>query len=337
MRAALITGLSGSHLTEAEASFLREARPAGLILFTRNCARPDQVRRLVGDARAAIGAGDMLVLIDQEGGRVARLRPPNWRLLPPATSYAALYESDPAAALAAAEQAARLTADDLTGLGINTNCAPVLDVPAAGTHAIIADRAFGPTPDRVTALGRAVASGHLAGGVLPVVKHIPGHGRAQVDSHLELPVVDASRAELEATDFAPFRALSDLPLAMTAHVVYAAIDPGAPASTSAIVTRDVIRAHIGFDGLLMSDDLSMRALAGPVRERAAAVVRAGSDIALHCNGSLPEMEAAAAGAGRLEGRALQRLERATALLGRNDGFDRRVAEAAIARLLALDA
>ncbi|MGE3066281.1 MAG: beta-N-acetylhexosaminidase, partial [Hyphomicrobiaceae bacterium] len=261
MPSAFICGLSGLELAPSERDFLRDARPCGIILFARNCAEPDQVRRLVADAREALG-GDALVLIDQEGGRVRRLRPPHWRELPAAASYAALYGRDPAAAVRAAHLAARLTAADLRDLGININCAPVLDLPQPGSHAIIGDRAYGSDVERIIVLGRAVADGLSAGGVLPVIKHIPGHGRATKDSHHDLPVVDADRAVLDATDFAPFRALADLPAAMTAHVVYTAVDPSAPASASATVIGDVVRGAIGFQGLLMCDDLSMQALAG---------------------------------------------------------------------------
>lgn len=333
MRTALITGLAGRSLGADEAAFLKASRPAGLILFARNIADPDQVRRLIADARAAIGADAMLVLVDQEGGRVQRLGPPHWRALPSAALLAKLYARDPAAALAAARAVARLTAADLKSLGFNTNCTPVLDVPVAGAHTVIGDRAYGATPGQVAALGRAVGEGHLAQGLLPVIKHVPGHGRAIADSHLELPIVSASRAELTAHDFAPFRALADLPAAMTAHVVYTAIDPTAPASTSAVVTRDVIRGEIGFAGLLMSDDLSMKALTGPMRARAEAVIAAGSDLALHCNGDLAEMHAAAEGVPELGGEALQRFARATALLERNDAFDVAAATVVLDRVM----
>jgi len=333
MRAALITGLAGETLREQERAFLAAHRPAGLILFARNIRDPEQVRRLIGDARDAIGADTTLVLVDQEGGRVQRLRPPHWRALPTAEQLARRHAVDPASAVAAARDIARLTAADIRALGFNTNCTPVLDVPAVGCHAVIGDRAYGTDPAQVAAFGRAIAEGHLAGGVLPVIKHVPGHGRAVADSHLELPIVSAPKDELERADFAPFRALADLPAAMTAHVVYAAIDPGAPASTSAIVTRDVIRGHIAFDGLLMSDDLSMKALSGSMRERAEAVIAAGSDLALHCNGDLAEMQGAAEGVPGLAGDALRRFQRATAWLASNDPFDRSAAEAVLADVM----
>lgn len=336
MSLGLITGLAGELLTPEERVFLRGARPCGLILFQRNCRDPDQVRRLVGEATAAIGGAGVLVLIDQEGGRVCRLRPPQWRLLPPARAYGALFARDPVRGRRAAELAARLTAEDLRDIGINTNCVPVLDVPVPGAHDIIGTRAYGETPAVVADLGRAVADGLMAGGVLPVMKHMPGHGRAGVDSHLALPRIAASRAEL-AADFAPFRALADLPAGMTAHVVFTALDDTAPASISAVVVGDVIRRDIGFDGLLMSDDLSMKALSGTMRQRAEAVVAAGSDVVLHCNGDLEEMTQAAAGAAVLAAAALSRYRRCLAVVGAARPFDRNEAETTLSEVLAAGA
>jgi beta-N-acetylhexosaminidase len=335
-RCALITGLSGLDLESEERLFLAETRPAGLILFARNIATHDQIRRLVGEARSAIGDDECLILIDQEGGKVQRLRPPLGRALPPAAAYGALYEEDRATACRAARLAARLLAEDLRALGINTDCAPVLDVPVREAHEIIGSRAYGWTVGQVAALGRAVAEGFMDGGVVPVIKHIPGHGRATADSHLALPVVTTSTAELEATDFAPFKALADMPAAMTAHVVFSAIDAGAPASTSARVTADIIRGHIGFCGLLMSDDLSMQALSGAMRGRAGAVIAAGSDVALHCNGDLSEMRAAADGLPVLEGAALRRFQSACGIISRCEDFDRAEAVAALESVLARD-
>ncbi len=333
MRSALITGLAGATLLPDETRFLSEMRPIGIILFLRNCVSHHQIRALVADAKVAIGSDEVLVLIDQEGGRVQRLRPPLGRALPPAAAYAALYAQNPSKVCQAAFDAARLVAQDLIELGINTDCAPVLDVPVEGSHAIIGDRAYGTSPEQVAALGRAVAEGFLAGGVLPVIKHIPGHGRATKDSHLDLPVVTTSHADLSATDFAAFKALSDMPAAMTAHVVFTGIDPDAPASTSLKVTRDVMRGEIGFDGLLMSDDLSMHALTGTIRERAEAVIRAGSDVALHCNGDLTEMAQAAAGVPVLAGDALRRAESALRLLQSSKPFDLARAEASLALVI----
>jgi beta-N-acetylhexosaminidase len=268
---------------------------------------------------------------------VQRLRPPLGRALPPAAAYGRYYARDCGAAAVAAFAAARLLAADLADLGINTDCAPVLDVPVAGAHDIIGDRAYGRDVAQVVALAKAVAEGFMAGGVLPVIKHIPGHGRATADSHLALPVVSEPRAELMATDFAPFKALSSMPAAMTAHVVFRAIDPDAPASTSAIVTREIIRGAIGFDGLLMSDDLTMRALSGPMRARAEAVIAAGSDLALHCNGDLAEMLEAAAGAGTLSGRAEARFAAAVNVTKTVQPFDAAAAEAQLAQVLAIAA
>jgi beta-N-acetylhexosaminidase len=337
MRCALITGVAGEILSQDEAAFLRAAQPCGLILFARNCREIDQIRRLVGDAKAAIGLASLLVLIDQEGGRVRRLRPPQWRELPAAAAYGALYAEGGEQAIRAAWLVARLTAADLRRSDINANCAPVLDLAVPGAHAIIGDRAYGPTPDQVACLGRAVAEGYMAGGVLPIIKHIPGHGRALLDSHLELPVVATPWPELSLTDFAPFRALRHMPAAMTAHVVYSDVDPDAPASTSVVLTEAVIRGEIGFGGLLMSDDLSMNALAGSVRSRAEAVIRAGSDIALHCNGALAEMDEAAAGVPVLAGAALERFERCLIVLERAEAFDAAEAETKLAEVLAAKA
>lgn len=333
MAKAFITGVAGPELSAREAAFLKAAQPAGLILFSRNCIDADQIRRLIGDVRTAVGGDDLLVLIDQEGGRVQRLKPPLGRELPPALAYAHLYRDDPEAGLEAAFLAARLLADDLKALDINTDCAPVLDVPVPGGHAIIGDRAYGDEPDLVGRLGRAVAEGFMAGGVLPVIKHIPGHGRATKDSHHDLPVVTEPADVLSATDFAPFKALSDMPAAMTAHVVFTAIDPDQPASTSRRVTEEVIRGAIGFHGLLMSDDLSMRALSGSFAARARAVLDAGSDLALHCNGVLAEMEEVADAVPELAGAALRRFQAAVAVLGRREPYDSARAEARLALAL----
>jgi len=337
MRTALITGVAATALRPQETDFLRDTRPAGLILFARNLVDHAQIRTLVAAVREAVGTDELLVLIDQEGGRVQRLRPPLGRALPPAAAYGRLYARDPAQATAAAFAVARLLAEDLKALSINTDCAPVLDLPVSGAHAVIGDRAYGTNIDQVVRLARAVAEGFMAGGVLPVIKHIPGHGRATKDSHMALPVISESREELSATDFAPFKALNAMPAGMSAHIIYRAIDPDAPASTSPIVTRDVIRGEIGFDGLLMSDDLSMKALSGGMRQRAEAVIAAGSDIVLHCNGDLREMRSAAAGAPALQGRALQRFEAALGVLDAHQPYDITAAEAHLARVLTVAA
>lgn len=329
---AFITGISGQVLSAAEAAFLRAARPAGVILFARNIDHAGQVRRLIQDAQTAIGAPS-LILVDQEGGRVQRLRPPHWRALPSGAMYAARALINLDAAVADAWLIARLMAFDLRALGITCNCTPVLDVPVAGAHEVIGSRALGTTPAMIAALGRAIAEGHMAGGVLPVIKHIPGHGRAMVDTHLALPTVTASERELAASDFAPFKALADLPAAMTAHVVFASLDAHATASTSALVTARIIRGYIGFDGLLMSDDLSMQALSGTPADRARAVLAAGSDLALHCNGVLEEMEQVAAVAPVIEGRSAGRFARALAVTHTQSPFDTAAAIAALERVM----
>jgi beta-N-acetylhexosaminidase len=307
---AFITGLAGLALSQAEKAFLREAQPWGLIVFKRNVVEPEQLRRLVGDVRATLGR-DVPVLVDQEGGRVQRLGPPHWPKYPPAAAYGRLYDRDRGAGLAAAELGARLIAADLASVGIDIDCMPVADVPAAGADAIIGDRAFGDAPGKVAALAGAFAQGLAEGGVLPVVKHIPGHGRATADSHQRLPVVKAERATLEATDFAAFRPLASLPLAMTAHVVFTAIDPVEPATTSTAIVSEVIRGSIGYRGLLLSDDLSMGALSGSLAARTQAAIAAGCDMALHCNGDMNEMCEVAAAAPTLAG---ERARRAAAAL-----------------------
>ena len=332
MLSAFITGLAGPQLSAREAAVLREARPCGVILFARNAVDPDQLRRLTDAASAAVGE-EILVLIDQEGGRVQRLKPPHWRTLPAAAAYAAGYGGDLQRAARAACAAARLTAADLCAVGINTNCAPLLDVPAPGSHGVIGDRAYADRAEDVAELGAAVAEGLMDGGVLPVIKHIPGHGRAMADSHFDLPVVRATQEELEASDFVPFRRLAKLPAAMTAHVVFTAYDADAPASISRRVTEDVVRGSIGFDGLLMSDDLAMKALAGGVAARAAAVFAAGSDVVLACNGGLQETESVAAVAPPLAGRALARFERARAVFRQQQPFEVAEAEARLAEVL----
>ncbi len=328
-RRAFICGLSGLALTPAERDFLSRTHPAGLILFARNVESPDQVRRLIADAKAAAGGdGRMLVMVDQEGGRVQRLREPHWPRYPAARAFSKLQRDDRQNAKQAAYLCARLMAHDLRELGFNTTCAPVLDVPVPGADNIIGDRAYAEEARAVIELGGAVADGLLAGGILPVMKHIPGHGRAMADSHLALPVVDTLLPDLEAHDFAPFRALRHIPMAMTAHVVFSAVDPSAPVTTSGKAIREVIRCHIGFDGLLMSDDLGMRALSGAIADRARASFAAGCDLALHCNGAVEEMAAVAAVAPCLEGAALQRFEATLAQLREPEGFDREAAEQA---------
>lgn len=333
MTAAMIAGLSGGTLTADERTFYRDVQPAGVILFKRNVLEPSAVRALVDDVRNAVGSEQFLVLIDQEGGRVQRLKAPAARDLPPAAAFAALYEVDPEQAKHAAYSVARLAAHDLSRYGVTMNCAPVLDVPVPGAHDVIGDRAYGQTVHQVVELAREVARGLLAGGVVPVIKHIPGHGRAGCDSHLDLPVVTTSHAKLSQTDFASFKALSHLPAAMTAHVVFSALDSDHPASTSDRIIKDIIRGEIGFDGLLMSDDLSMKALRGDMRGRAEAVIRAGSDVALHCNGDLSEMREAAAGVPQLSSRAHERFAAACAWAGTSTPYDEREAVALLSDLM----
>jgi beta-N-acetylhexosaminidase len=311
---AVVFGCAGPVLTLEERAFFRESQPLGFILFRRNVASPDQVKNLVREMRAAVGREDAPVLIDQEGGRVARLRPPHWPSHPAARRIGQLAERAPAAGREAAWLNGRLLAAMLFDLGITVDCAPVCDVPIPHAHDVIGDRAFGGDPQSVTELARATCEGFLAGGVLPVIKHIPGHGRAFTDSHQELPVVDAARSELDVTDFVPFRGLADLPLGMVAHVVYRAIDPGRPASTSAAVIAGIVRDLLGFDGLLFSDDLSMGALWGAPATRARDVLAAGCDVALHCNGDLAEMREIAAVVPVLDGIGAARWQRAVATL-----------------------
>jgi beta-N-acetylhexosaminidase len=333
---AFIAGCAGLELAVEEQAFFREAEPWGLILFRRNVSDPEQVRRLTAAFRDCVGRTDAPVLIDQEGGRVQRLVPPHWPRYPAGRAYGLASPKDPSRRRALAWLGARLIAADLRSVGVTVDCLPVLDVPAPGSHSIIGDRAYGDEPALVAELGRAAAEGLMAGGVLPVVKHIPGHGRANLDSHEALPRVGASLAELRRRDFPPFRALADMPLAMTAHIVFEAIDPERPATTSPTVIAEIIRGEIGFNGLLMSDDVSMKALSGDFRARAEASFQAGCDIALHCNGKMDEMRAVAEVAPVLAGEALRRAEAALARIAREpDPFDAVEARAELDAALAL--
>jgi len=333
MRSRAIYGCSGLTLSAAERDFFRDARPWGFILFARNVESPDQVRRLNAELRDTVEDASAPILIDQEGGRVARLKPPHWRARAPAARFGDLHRSDPDKAREAVWLNARLIAHELHGLGLNVDCLPVLDVPAPGGHDIIGDRAFAADPATVIDLGRAQIQGLLDGGVLAVMKHIPGHGRAGADSHLALPRVAASREDLSASDFVTFRSLNLCPLAMTAHVVYDSIDPQRPATTSAKVVRDVIRGEIGFEGLLMSDDLSMRALEGSFASRAKAALFAGCDVVLHCNGDMDEMKQVATEAKALEGLSARRATLALAQLKAPESLDPETAEARLGVLL----
>jgi beta-N-acetylhexosaminidase len=312
MTSSAIYGCLGLTLTDAEKRFFRESDPWGFIIFARNIDTPDQVRALTSDLRDAVGR-NAPVLIDQEGGRVARLRPPHWRSYPPGRRYGEIYATSPSDGLTAARLGAQLIALELRDVGVDVDCLPVLDVPIPGAHGVIGDRAYGETPEIVSALGRAAMDGALAGGVLPIIKHIPGHGRAGVDSHEKLPIVDADRVVLSATDFAPFGAMAKAPLAMTAHVIYSAIDDANPATTSSTVISEIIRDEIGFSGALMSDDLSMKALGGSFEERTKASLDAGCDLILHCNGDMNEMVAVAKEARALAGPSLARADQALAM------------------------
>ena len=329
---AVILGCAGEQLSGDEHRFFSAADPVGFILFRRNCRSPDQVRELVAALRGAVGRSDAPILIDQEGGRVARLRPPSWRLYPSAARLGSL--PDPQAEVAV-RLGARLIADDLRDLGITVGCMPVLDVPVTGAHPVIGDRAYGSEPGRVTKLARAACRGLLEGGVLPVVKHIPGHGRARVDSHHGCPVVETETDELSRTDFAPFHALAAMPWAMSAHIVYRAIDMTAPATLSRGVISEVIRGVIGFDGVLVSDDLSMHALGGGIAERPGRALAAGCDLALHCNADRSEMEAIVAGAELISVLSAGRLARAEAMRHHFEmkEFDRRETEEEFEALL----
>ncbi len=319
---AFITGVSGLELSADEREFIRSERPWGFILFKRNIATPAQVTQLVQELRSAVGEADAPVLIDQEGGRVQRLGPPHWPIYPPGAVFDALYDIDRTAGLSAARLSARLIAADLLDLGITVDCLPLADLPVPGADAVIGNRAYGTEPGKVAAIARAVTEGLEQGGVLPVLKHIPGHGRATADTHFRLPEVDTSAAELERTDFAAFQPLADLPMAMTAHVVFSALDPAHPATTSATIIEQVIRGVIGFQGLLMSDDVSMNALAGTIAERTRAIVTAGCDMVLHCNGNLDEMREVARETPELSGKALDRAKLALASRKAAQPFDR---------------
>jgi len=305
----VIYGCAGPILTGEEKAFFSAVDPLGFILFARNIESPDQVRALVRSLRETVGR-EAPVLIDQEGGRVQRLRPPHWKSRPPMVKFGELAKRDLPQARRAARLNAHLIAAELRSLGIDIDCAPLIDVPVSGADNIIGDRAFGTDPMLVADLGRAVMDGLLDGGVMPIVKHIPGHGRAMVDSHKALPVVGTDRETLEKTDFATFRALRDAPWAMTAHVIYSAYDDHRPATLSPIVVKEVIRGHIGCEAVLLSDDLSMHALSGSFKDRAEMSLWAGCDVVLHCNGDMDEMKGVAEGVRPLDDAAQMRLAEA---------------------------
>jgi beta-N-acetylhexosaminidase len=340
---AAIFGCAGPQLSDEERAFFTTTRPFGFILFARNIETPTQVRALVADLRASVGRPDASVLIDQEGGRVQRLGPPHWRAIPPARTFGALFAREQRAGEEAVETNARLIAAELMDLGINVDCLPVLDVPVRGAHDIIGDRAFTEDPSVVARLGAAACRALRHGGVMPIIKHIPGHGRARGDSHLELPVVDAPLSELRAWDFAPFRAVSETLnggaqcWAMTAHVVYKALDAKRPATISPIVIETIIRGEIGFDGPLISDDLSMKALSGGMRERTEASLAAGCDLVLHCDGKMDEMREIAAVCPALSDAADARLAKASAGLPRHPAADQEALRRRLESLLSATA
>jgi beta-N-acetylhexosaminidase len=333
MTKAFITGLSGPELTAAERDFIRAERPWGFILFRRNIETVAQVAALTAEVRKVVGEADAPILVDQEGGRVQRFRPPNWQLYPAGASFGQLYAIEPALGLSAARLSARLIADDLAKVGVNVDCLPLADVPIPGADDVIGDRAYGNDPATVAAIARAVTEGLEQGGILPILKHIPGHGRAMADSHLSLPVVDTSKDELERVDFAAFKPLADLPMAMTAHVVFSAYDSAHPATTSAKMIEWVIRGVIGFQGLLMSDDVGMNALAGSIAERTRALLAAGCDMVLHCSGELDEMRQVARETPELSGKASERAKAALASRKPAKPFDRAAAQAELDGLI----
>jgi beta-N-acetylhexosaminidase len=329
---AAIFGCAGKRLTAEEKAFFAEVRPWGFILFARNVESAGQVRTLNEELRAAAGDPNALVFVDQEGGRVQRLKPPLARLRRPAEAFGALYDRDPVSAREAVKLNHQLLAHELRALGFDADCAPCIDLRLPEGHGVIGDRAFGRDASRVSDLGRAAIDGLLAGGVAPVIKHIPGHGRAPADSHHHLPVVQTPLGVLEQTDFAPFRALADAPMAMTAHVTFTAIDAEACVTLSHKAINQLIRGHIGFDGLLMSDDLSMKALGGSFQDRTRRSIEAGCDLVLHCNGDMDEMTAIAEAAPELHGRAAERAHAARAVTRRAQAFDPAAAEARLDQL-----
>lgn len=309
-----ICGLAGLVMTDFERGYYRELQPWGVILFARNIDNPDQVRALTASVRETLG-WHAPILIDQEGGRVQRMKPPHWQRYSAAGRFGAMETASPGTGIEAAQIATWMIADDLLDVGIDVNCAPVLDLRVAGGTAAIGNRAFHTQPNAAARLGRAVHDAYLEAGVVPVIKHIPGHGRAIVDSHESLPRIPTDRATLESMDFLPFRALNDAPMAMTGHLVFEAIDPDQPVTLSPTMIG-IIRDHIGFNGALMSDDLSMGALSGSMAERASAALAAGCDLALHCNGARAEMEAMAQALPLLEGDAYERCASALDRRGR---------------------
>ena len=312
--APVVVGCTGTQLTPEERVLFGVRKPLGLILFARNIDNPEQVKALIADFRAIVENEIAPVLIDQEGGRVARLKPPHWPKFPPGAVFGRLLAQDRTRGIEAAYLNSRWIGAELAALGIDVDCAPVADLPVEGAHDVIGDRAYGHTPAAVTAVAQAVMRGLRDAGVLPVIKHIPGHGRSQSDSHLDLPVVDTDISTMEHSDFLPFRAMNNAPWAMTAHIVYSAVDPELPATMSAKVIDRIIRGHIGFENVLISDDLTMKALRGAPAETGTASLEAGCDLVLHCSGDLPEMQALLAALPAMTAKAASRIARARALL-----------------------
>lgn len=330
---ALICSLRGTRPTVEERAFFKAEDPWGFIVFARNIEEPNQISDLCAELRDIVGRSDAPILVDQEGGRVQRFRPPHWENYPSASVLGDLFKIDREKGRRAVWLLSRLHAFDLLRVGVTVNCLPVLDIPTADSHAVIGDRAYGDTSDSVTVMGQSACDGLVAGGVMPVIKHIPGHGRATADTHFELPVVDESWETLATTDFKPFADLNHIPMAMTAHVIYSAVDPSAPATTSRIVMDHVVRSHMGYDGLVMSDDITMDALSGDLTQRTQAVFEAGCDIVLHCTGQIEEMKEVAAVTPALEGDAARRAIRALEGIGETDGADESLCREEFAQLL----
>ena len=309
---AAIYGLAGMELSAEEAGFFRDSQPAGYILFKRNIESREQLRQLTDALRDLEGHDEVPILIDQEGGRVARMRPPEWQAFPPGEAFDQLYQLAPSSAIEAARVNARALGLMLNEVGINVDCLPMLDVRQPGANDIVGDRALGSDPMQVASLGKAILDGLKSAGVLGVIKHIPGHGRAMADSHLELPIVNADEDEL-SIDIEPFERLRDAAMGMTSHLLYTQWDAERPASQSPIVIHDIIRHRIGFDGFLMSDDIGMEALGGDHGQRAAACVAAGCDVALHCDGKMENMLLVANAVPALSAEGEARLARAMAM------------------------
>ena len=332
-QSSIVFGFKGETLTADEEALFSDTKPVGYILFGRNLKTPSQVKKLTERLRELADSKEVLVMIDQEGGRVQRLRPPHWKEYPPMSCFGERADENIEEAVACVYLNYRLISSDLRALGINVNCAPVLDLPITGSHRVIGDRAFSNNPETAAKLGRAACNGLLAGGVLPVIKHIPGHGRAAADSHEELPKIDTPLTTLREKDFLPFKALRVMPAAMTAHIVYTEIDPEAPCSASSAVIKDTIRNEIGFHGLLFSDDVCMKALNGPVDARVASVLEAGCDIALHCDGNYRDMVTIAKSCPRITRDTDKRLSNAKRLIRDSDDFDAQAAKDRISAFL----